>query len=95
MNKNFLFPHTTWFEPMFFRALLRFSAGVLAAAPTGGESSSYLKRSPHRWKAQALAGRLAALGGQNVLYFRFKNELAFVGKRKFLFNKSRHFSFGF
>ena len=86
MNKNFLFPHTTWFEPMFFRALLRFSAGVLAAAPTGGEMrSSYLKRSPHRWKAQVWISRLAALGGQNVLHFGVKNELAFVGKRKFLF----------
>jgi len=70
---------------MFFRTLLRFSAGVLAAAPTGGESSSYLKRSPHRWKAQAWISRLAALGGHLVLHFRFKNELAFVGKRKFLF----------
>ena len=68
---------------MFFRALLRFRAGVLAAAPTGGESSSYLKRSPHRWKAQAWISRLAALGGQNVLHFRFKNELAFVGKENF------------
>jgi len=70
---------------MFFRALLQFSAGVLAAAPTGGESSSYLKRSTHRWKAQARGSRLAALGGHSVLHFRFKNELAFVGKRKFLF----------
>jgi hypothetical protein len=85
MNKNFLFLHTTWFEPMLFRALLRFSAGVLAATPTGGESSSYLKRSPHRWKAQARGSRLAALGGHFVLHFRFKNELASVGKRKFLF----------
>ena len=86
MNKNFLFPHTTWFEPMFFRALLRFSAGVLAAAPIGGEMhSSYLKRSPHRWKAQARGNRLASLGGHSVLHFRVKNELAFVGKRKFLF----------
>jgi len=70
---------------MFFRALLRFRAGVLAAAPTGGEGSSYLKRSPHRWKAQERVSRLAALGGHLVLRFRFKNELAFVGKRKFLF----------
>ena len=82
MNKNFLFPHTTWFEPMFFRALLRFSAGVLAAAPTGGESSSYLKRSPHRWKAQAWTSRLASLGGHSVLHFGVKNELASVGEKK-------------
>ena len=85
MNKNFLFPHTTCFEPMFFRARLRFSAGVLAAAPTGGESSSYFKRSPHRRKPQAHISRLAALGGHFVLHSRFKNELACVGKRKFLF----------
>ena len=84
MNKKFLFPAcTTWFEPMFFRVLLRFSAGVLAAAPTGGESSSYFKRSPHRWKTQARVSRLASLGGHSVLQFRFKNELAFVGKENF------------
>ena len=80
---------------MFFRALLRFSAvrlrralhflaGFLAAGGGGGESSSYFENIPHRWNAQARAGRLASLGGHLVLHFRFKNELAFVGEKNFL-----------
>ena len=69
------FPHTAWFEPMFFRALLRFRAGVLAAAPTGGESSSYLKRSPHRWKAQAWISRPPPPpAGQQIVFFFLKKK---------------------
>ena len=67
---------------MFFRTLLRFSAGVLAAAPTGGESPSYFKDRPHNRKAQAGSGRLAALGDHSVLHFGVKNELASVGEKK-------------
>ena len=46
MNKNFLFPHTAWFEPMFFRALLRLlNYIILMCTPFSGHFQNPLPRS--------------------------------------------------
>ncbi len=97
MIKNFSFPKIKMrFEPIFLQVLWQFlsarrsrgfgiSRGAFLAACGGENRPNYLKNRPHFRKAQGIGNRLASLGGQFVLDFGRKNQLAILllGKEKF------------
>ena len=99
MIKNFSFPKIKMqFELIFLQVLWQFlsarrsrdfgiSRGAFIA-PTQGRSENrpnYFKNRPHFRKAQGVGSRLASLGGQFVLNFGRKNQLAILllGKENF------------
>ena len=95
MIKNFLFPKLKCSSSRYFyQALWQFLSsgfrfGIFGQTPAaaGGEMRpNYFKNRPHFRKAQGIGSRLASLGGQSVLNFGRKNQLAILhfGKRKFL-----------
>jgi len=98
MIKKFSFPKIKMqFEPIFLQVLWQFLSarrsgdfgilrGAFLAAFGGENRPNYFKNRPHFRKVQGIGIRLASLGGQFVLNFGRKNQLAilFFGKRKFL-----------
>jgi len=84
------------FEPIFLQVLwqflsarrsrdFRFSRGAFFAAAGGENRPNYFNNRPHFRKLQAFGSRLASLGGQFVLNFGRKNQLAILllGKENF------------
>jgi len=61
------------------------SRGAYLAACGGENRPNYFKNRPHFRKAQGIGSRLASLGGQFVLNFGRKNQLAILllGKENF------------
>ena len=97
MIKNLSFPKIKiQFEPIFLQVLWQFlsarrsrdfgfSREAFLAACGGENRPNYFKNSPHFRKAQGVGSRLASLGGQFVLNFGRKNQLAILllGKENF------------
>ena len=97
MIKNFSFPKIKMqFELIFLQVLWQFlsarrsrdfgiSRGAYLAACGGENRPNYFKNRPHFRKAQGIGSRLASLGGQFVLNFGRKNQLAILllGKENF------------
>ena len=98
--QKFSFPKIKMqFEPVFLQVLWQFllarrsrdfgiSRGAFLAAVGGENRPNYFKNSPHFRKPQGIGARLASLGGQFVLNFGRKNQLAilFLGKENFKIN---------
>ncbi|MEK7099179.1 MAG: hypothetical protein AAB916_01530, partial [Patescibacteria group bacterium] len=90
MIKNFLFAKSNMARADVFRQILwqflsarrsrAFGRGLLLfAAARGGENrSNYFKNTAHFRKRQSTGNRLASLGGQFVLNFGRKNQLAIL-----------------
>ena len=97
MSQKFYFPKIKMqSEPIFLQVLWQFLSarrsrdfGILRwafLAACGGEMRpNYFKNRPHFRKRQGVGSRLASLGGQFVLNFGRKNQLAilFLGKENF------------
>jgi len=95
--KNFSFPKIKMqFEPIFLQVLWQFlsvrrsrnfgiSRGAFLAAFGGENRPNYFNNRPHFRKRQGVGSRLAPLGGQLVLNFGRKNQLAILllGKENF------------
>ena len=94
MIKNFLFAKTNMVRADVFQQVLwqflsvrlhrlsKFSRGAFLAACGGENRSNYLKNTAHFRKRQVGDNRLASLGGQFVLNFGRKNQLAIPFLRK-------------
>ena len=94
MIKNFLFAKSNMVRADVFRQVLwqflsvrlrrifGFSRGAFLATCGGENRSNYFKNTAHFRKRQARGVRLASLGGQLVLNFGRKNQLAIPFLRK-------------
>ena len=92
--KKFSFPKIKMqFEPIFLQVLWQFlsarrsrdfgfSQGAFLAACGGENRPNYFQNRPHFRKAQGIGSRLSSLGGQFVLNFGRKNQLAILLFRK-------------